>query len=150
MEYMFDEIEPTVKGHLMGYWLLTKPNLNVSKAKSKPNQTQTKTESKQNQNRIRPKPKPNQSPPKDKDKDKDKDKEGDKDTSPSFGHYMDVLDFLRSNGNANSKIEVKFEDMTVKVSTLGKAYNKSNTNDLDRKQETRFLTYLMNNTEELK
>lgn len=69
---------------------------------------------------------------------------------PSFGNYMDVLDFLKSNNKANENIEVQFEDIVVKVSTHGKAYNNANLNDLDRNQETRFLTYLMNNTKELK
>lgn len=68
----------------------------------------------------------------------------------NFNHYMDVLDYLKDNGESNKLIVVDFENIKVKVSTHGKAYNATTTYDLDRKQETRFLTYLMNNTKLLK
>jgi len=68
----------------------------------------------------------------------------------SFNHYMDVLDYLKGNDWKNKSIEVSFEGIIVKVSTHGKAYNKKTTHDLDRQQETRFLTYLMRNPKEIK
>lgn len=66
-----------------------------------------------------------------------------------FNHYMDVLDYLKYRGADNKSIEVNFENIIVKVSEHGKPYNAKTTKDLDRIQETRFLTYLMNNTEEI-
>ena len=67
MDYMFTGDEPVLDGHLMGFWLLVKPNLDTSKARSKAGQT----ESKQNQNRIKRKSNTKPSPLEDKDKDKD-------------------------------------------------------------------------------
>lgn len=75
--------------------------------------------------------------------------EGRGNVSTDFKNYMDVLEFLKSQGDKNKSIEVKFETMTVGVSTHGKAYNKKTMLDLDRQTETRFLTYLQNNTKEI-
>jgi len=69
---------------------------------------------------------------------------------PTFKNYMDVLDFLKDRGKDNFKINVVFEEIIVKVSEYGKAYNSKTMVDLDHNQETRFLTYLMNNPKELK
>jgi len=67
MDYMFTGEEPQLQGHLMGFWLLTKPNLDTSKSRAKAGQTK----SKENQKKIKPKSKPKPSPLEDKDKDKD-------------------------------------------------------------------------------
>ena len=69
---------------------------------------------------------------------------------PSFKSYMSVLEYLKDRGKENLNIEVSFEDITVKVSEYGKAYNSKSLNDLERNQETRFLTHLKNNIKELK
>jgi len=69
MDYMFTGEEPQLQGHLMGFWLLTKPNLDTSKSRAKAGQTK----SKENQKKIKPKSKPKPSPLEDKERDKDKD-----------------------------------------------------------------------------
>ena len=69
MDYMFTGQEPSIDGHLMGFWLLIKPNLDTSKSRSKSGQKK----SKQNQNKIKTESKSSSSPLEDKDKDKDKD-----------------------------------------------------------------------------
>ena len=76
---------------------------------------------------------------------------GGEETASSFNFkaYMDVLDYLQENDWKNKFIEVPFEDIIVLVSKYGKAYNKTNLQDLPRNQETRFLKYLMNNTKYL-
>lgn len=71
MDYMFTGKEPQVEGHLMGFWLLVKPNLDTSKNRAKAGQTK----SKQNQNKIKPKSKPKPSPLEEKEKEKEKEKE---------------------------------------------------------------------------
>jgi len=67
MDYMFTGLEPKLDGHLMGFWLLVKPNLDTSKSRAKAGQTKSKP----NQKRNKPKSKPKPSPLEDKDKDKD-------------------------------------------------------------------------------
>jgi len=87
MDYMFTGEEPQLQGHLMGFWLLVKPNLDTSKSRAKAGQTKSKpnldtsksrakagqTKSKENQKKIKPKSKPKPSPLEDKERDKDKD-----------------------------------------------------------------------------
>ena len=55
MDYMFTGKEPDIEGHLMGFWLLIKPNLDTSKKRAKAgteqNQKQIKTKSKLKQRR---------------------------------------------------------------------------------------------------
>ena len=67
MDYMFTGEEPNLTGHIMGFWLLAKPNLDTSKARAKSGQTKSKP----NQKTIKRKSKPKPSPLEDKDKDKD-------------------------------------------------------------------------------
>jgi len=69
MDYMFTGEEPQLQGHLMGFWLLTKPNLDTSKSRAKAGQRKSKA----NQKQIKPKSKPKPSPLEDKERDKDKD-----------------------------------------------------------------------------
>ena len=38
IDYIFTGVEPSGSGHLMGYWLLTKPNLDTSIARGKSGQ----------------------------------------------------------------------------------------------------------------
>ena len=71
MDYMFTGVEPQLQGHLMGFWLLTKPNLDTSKNRAKAGQTKSKA----NQKQIKSKTKPKPSPLEDKERDKDKDKD---------------------------------------------------------------------------
>lgn len=61
MEYMFEDKEPEIDGALMGFWVLLKPTLDISKTRSKASQTKSKakqTEIKQksndNQTNIKP------------------------------------------------------------------------------------------------
>ncbi len=71
MDYMFTDTEPQLEGHLMGFWLLVKPTLDISKKRSKAGHTKSKT----NQKQIKPKSKPQHRPPKEKEKEKEVDKE---------------------------------------------------------------------------
>ena len=129
------------------------PNIDSSKNRYKASANngklggRPKTKNKPNNNLDVTKDKPSANLYKDKDKDKDKD-EGY--TPLHFKNYMNVLEFLGDRGKQNLLIEVKFEDIIVKVSEYGKAYDASTLKDLERRQETRFLTYLMNNIKEIK
>ena len=87
---------------------------------------------------------------KEKEKEKEKEKDEGKRPIPFFKSYMDVLDFLKERGEANYNISIKLGDIIVKVSKYGKAYNSETMVDLGHREETIFLTYLMNNTEEIK
>jgi len=80
MDYMFTSEEPQLQGHLMGFWLLVKPNLDTSKSRAKAGQTKSNA----NQNKIKPKSKPKPSPLEDKERDKDKDKDIKKQVKKDF------------------------------------------------------------------
>ena len=67
MDYMFIGKEPKLDGHLMGFWLLVKPNLDTSKSRAKAGQKK----SKQNQTEIKTESNTKPSPLEDKDKDKE-------------------------------------------------------------------------------
>ncbi len=71
IDYIFKSEEPTATGHIMGFWLLTKPTLDKSIARAKSGQTQIKTKSNPNQKTIKPKVVTSEEKEKEKDKDKE-------------------------------------------------------------------------------
>lgn len=81
MDYMFTGEEPQITGHLMGFWLLVKPNLDISIKRSKAGQNKSKAD----QKKIKTTSKTEPSPP----KEKEKEKERDKDISYGIPTWMD-------------------------------------------------------------
>jgi len=98
MEYMFENKEPEIDGALMGFWVLVKPTLDISKARSKASQTKSKSKqteikhkSNDNQNNIKQLSKSKQteiksetSPPTEKEKEKEKEVEKEVDIKSSL------------------------------------------------------------------
>jgi len=94
MDYMFTGEEPQLQGHLMGFWLLTKPNLDTSKSRAKAGQAKSKP----NQKKNKPKSKSKPSPLEEKDKDKDKERDN---------TIVEIISFLNTKANKNFKANSK-------------------------------------------
>ncbi len=135
---MFESCKVNMDKQLTNYKNGAKPKRNRSETEAKPKRTRSETEAK-------PKRKANY-----KEKEKEKEKERGESPTPFFKNYMDVLDYLKTRGEANYNISVELGDIIVKVSKYGKAYNSDTMEDLDYVTETTFLTYLMNNPKEIK